>query len=216
MNHARITHIIIFLSARSVRRMPNSSVDRTWTVIDGKWIRVEGGLCVILSFEQLKFFVGVCYSLVGVRSLCVVDYICEGHAVSAYASELVRHSACPRPSTDAPPYHAWTAHVSRSFHWHPLTKVLVSGTFAKRACLDALRQWFMRRACVECSWNTTLYSWLVSDCKWCMRGSCVIRQWFLSPTPPKFGQFLDAQARTNPISAWFVSDSCVIGCVTGP
>jgi hypothetical protein len=56
----------------------------------------------------------------------------------------------------------------------------------------------------------------VSDCKWYMRGSCVIRQWFLPPTPRKIGQFLDAQARTNPICAWFVSDSCVIGCVTGP
>ena len=49
-----------------------------------------------------------------------------------------------------------------------------------------------------------------------MRDSCVIRQWFLSPTPRKIGQFLDAQARTNPICAWFVSDSCVIGCVTDP
>jgi len=59
MNHARITHIIIFLSARSVRPMRNSSVDRTWTVIDCKWIRVVGGLCVILSFEQFNFFSSV-------------------------------------------------------------------------------------------------------------------------------------------------------------
>jgi hypothetical protein len=66
-----------------------------------------------------------------------------------------------------------------------------------------------------CSYASTcaICQWFVSDCKWFVRGSCVIRQWFLPPTPRKIGQFLDAQ---NPICAWFVSDSCVIGCVTGP
>ena len=40
-----------------------------------------------------------------------------------------------------------------------------------------------------------------------MRDSCMIRQWFLPPTPRIFCQFLDAQARTNPICAWFVSNN---------
>ena len=59
------------------------------------------------------------------ESVCVVfassmrDYARDMRrsTVSAYASELVRNRAIPRPSTDAPPsYHAETAHVSRSFH----------------------------------------------------------------------------------------------------
>ena len=115
--------------------------------------------------------------------------------------------------------------TSTFIHWRPTfvsrslrNKVLVRGTFAKRACLDALRQWFMRRACVECSWNTApylldastcgIFQWFVSYLKRYVRGSCVIRQWFLPPIPRKFDQFLDAQARTNlcVICGWFVSD----------
>jgi len=99
-----MNYAYIFVFARSVRRMRNSSVDRTWTVIACKWMCVEGGLCVILSSEL--FEKSVCYSWVGVRSLCVeYAWLCAGHAsaVSAYASELVRNRARPRPSTDAPP-----------------------------------------------------------------------------------------------------------------
>jgi len=98
---------------------------------------VEGGLCVILSFERFKKFPThnlLRYSWVGVRSLCVeYVWLCAGHAsaVSAYASDLVRNSARPRPSTDAPPsHHAWTAHVSRSSR-------------NKSACT-----WNVRKACV--------------------------------------------------------------------
>jgi hypothetical protein len=36
--------------------MRNSSVGRTWTVSDCKWMCVEGGLCVTLSFERFKIF----------------------------------------------------------------------------------------------------------------------------------------------------------------
>ena len=43
------THIFIFV--RSVHYMCNWSVDGTWTIIDCKWMCVEGGLCMILSFE---------------------------------------------------------------------------------------------------------------------------------------------------------------------
>ena len=42
----RMNHAQIFVSARSVRRVRNSSVERTWTVSDCKCMCVEGGLCV--------------------------------------------------------------------------------------------------------------------------------------------------------------------------
>jgi len=132
--------------------------------------------------------VRVRYSCVGVRSLCVeYAWLCARHAsaVSAYASNMVRNCARPRPSTDVPPsYHAWTVLVSRSFHWHPLT-------FAKRACLDALRTW---HSCVGrssnlrgilpriCSYASTcvICKWFVSDCKLYVLGSRVIHAWFVS------------------------------------
>jgi len=123
-HESRTDYAQIFVSVWSSRGMRNSSVDRTWTFSEWKWMCVEAGLCVISSFERLKknsdaqLHVRRCgYSWVGVRSLCV-EYarLCAGHAsaVSGYASELVRNRARPHPSTDAPPsYHAWTAHVSR-------------------------------------------------------------------------------------------------------
>ena len=128
-------------------------------------------------------------------------WLCARHtlAVSAYASELVRNRTRPRPSTDAPrSYHAWTAHVSRSFHWHPLTITYKT----------AHMRWRAR---------------YVSDSSVIVSNMCVIHAWFMrdssvisTPWPPEIiGQFLDAQARTNPICAWFVSNSYVIGCVTG-
>jgi hypothetical protein len=102
------------------------------------------------------------------------------------ASELARNRTRPRPSTDAPrSYHAWTAHVSRSFHWQSRTK---RGTFAKCACSDAFRQWFIRRACVGCSWKTAAYlldcvdvhdmSVIVSD-------TCAVHAWFISDFYPR-------------------------------
>ena len=94
--------------------MRNSSVDRTWTVIKCKWMCIKGGLCLILSFERFKktsdakVCVDVRYLGVGVRTFEIAR-ICARHAsaVSAYALELVRNRARPRPSTDAPiSYHA--------------------------------------------------------------------------------------------------------------
>ena len=55
-HQSRTKHAHIFVSARSVRRIRYSPVDRTWTVIVCKWMCVKGGLCVILSFERLKPF----------------------------------------------------------------------------------------------------------------------------------------------------------------
>jgi len=106
MNHPWITHIF---SARSVRRMRNSSVDRTWTLIDCKWMCVAGYLCVIWVLR---------YSWVGVRSLCVeYAWLYAGHAsaVSAYASELVRSCALHvRPLT----LHLHITHNQRTYHVH--------------------------------------------------------------------------------------------------
>jgi len=160
------------------------------------------------------------YSRVGVRSLCVeYAWLWAGHAsaVSAYASELIQNRARPRPSTDAPPsYHAWTAHVSRSFHWHPLTKVLVCGTFANCACLDALRHWFMRRACVECSRNTTPYLLVcvdVRDISLIVNDTCAVHAWFVSDFCPRHPKNLVNFSRTSThkpnlcvFCKWFVPD----------
>ena len=55
-HESRTNYAQIFVSARSVRRVRNSSVERTWTVSDCKCMCVEGGLCVILSFERFKIF----------------------------------------------------------------------------------------------------------------------------------------------------------------
>ena len=126
--------------------------------------------------------------------------------------------------------HLHITHEPCTYHVYRETNVLVRGTYAKPACLDSLRQWFVRLTCVECSWNNAPYLLVCVDVRhisvirqWLemippplMRDSCVISQWFLPPTPRNFGQFLDAKARTNPICASFVSDSCVIGSVTGP
>jgi len=144
-------------------------------VSDCKWMCVEGGLRVILSLIGSKHFrrVRVRYLWVGVRSLCVeYAWLCAGHvsAVSAYESELVRNRARPRPSSVA---HLHITHEPRTYYVYRGTKVLVRGTFAKRACFDALRRLFMLRACVECSWNTTSCLLVCVD----VRDISVIRQW---------------------------------------
>jgi len=71
-----ITHELrtFFVSTRSVRRMRNSSVDRTWAVTDFKWMCVKGCLCVILSFKRfIKFPTHYCSSVCVIHeSACVV------------------------------------------------------------------------------------------------------------------------------------------------
>jgi len=125
--------------------MHNASVDRTWIVIDCKWMCVESGLCVILSLEQLKKL-GVRYSWVGVHSLCVeYAWLCVGHAsaVSAYASELVRNRARPHPFNDFHIMHEQRTYLvhSTDIHWLLLTKLAYAST-------------------------CTLCHLFVSDCKW--------------------------------------------------
>jgi len=143
---------------------------------------VKGALCVILSFERFKK--NPRYSCVGVRSLCVeYAWLCSGHAsaVSAYASELVRTAHVPCTSTDAPSsYHAWTAHISRSSR-------------NESACT-----WIFREACVfgrapsviHTSAVRRMFQWFVSDCKWYVRGSCVIHAWFVCDFFPRHPEHL--------------------------
>ena len=122
-NHTRVMHIFTFQRGACV-----ICVSHRWTVIDCKWMCVEGGLCVILCFEQFKI-VCVIY-----ESACLVyaSSICD------YARDTRRPSVLIRQT--------WfkTAHVSRLFHWH------------SQACMFG-RPLSVIQACVECSWNTTPY-----------------------------------------------------------
>ena len=114
----------------------------------------------VQKFSDAQLRVSVRNSSVGMRSLCVeYAWLCVGHssAVSAYASEVVRNRARPRSSTDISRMNgALITIIPLTSTDNHLQKVLVRGTFTKRACLDDLCQWFMRRACVECSWNTVV------------------------------------------------------------
>ena len=128
-HESRTNYAHICVSAQSVRRMRNSSVDRTWTVIDCKRMCVKGGLCVILSFEWFKkipthncAFVRVIH-----ESACVV----YASVVIAYASELVRNRALPLT-----PY-LYITHEQRTYHvhstdirWLSLTKLTYASTCA--------------------------------------------------------------------------------------
>ena len=166
----RIIYAHIFVDARSVRRMRNSSVDRTWTVIDCQWMCVEGGLYVILSFERFK---KVC---VIHKSACVV-YASSMHD---YARDTRRPSVLMRLN--------WieTAHV----HVRPLTPHLHI-THEQRT-YHARKE----RKCmyVELSRSVLVWTRFVSD-SWVGRASnvrgilhrtcsyastCAICQWFVS------------------------------------
>ena len=181
MNHARITHRFSFLRGACVvcviRRWNERGPSVIVSVCASKAVCAFFEFWTVQNFSDAQLCVGVRNSCVDVRCLCVeYAWLCAGHAsaVSAYASELVRNRARPRPSTDA---HVHITHEPRTYHVHSADirgkKVLVRGTFTKRACLDALRQWFMRRACVECSWNTAPYLLVCVD----VRDMSVIRQW---------------------------------------
>jgi hypothetical protein len=135
----------------------------------------------------------------------------------------------PRTSTSVHWCPTFISHMNRArITFIPLTTTYKTCLYME--CLRSVRVWTrsVSDSCVGraldvrgilrciCSYASTcaICQWYVGDCKWYVRGSCVICQWFLPPTPRKICQFLDAQARTDPICAWFVSDSCMIGCVT--
>jgi len=94
----------------------------------------------------------------------VYAWLCAEHAstASAYASELVRNR------------------VSRM---NSARITFIPLTFAKRSCFYALRRWFMRRVCVECSWNTSPYLLVcddVHDMSVFVNDTCAVHAWFVS------------------------------------
>jgi hypothetical protein len=72
----------------------NLSVKRTWNVSDCKWMCVEGGLCMILSFERFKLF-----PTHNCASMCVIhESACVVYASSMrdYARDTRRPSVLMR------------------------------------------------------------------------------------------------------------------------
>ena len=130
--------------------MRNSSVERTWTVSDCKWMCVEGGLCVILSFERFKIF-----PTHNCASVCVIhESACVVYASSMrdYARDTRRPSVLMRRNWFETAHvhvrpltpHVHITHEPRTYHVHStdnhLQNLLVRGMFAKCACLNVLRQ----------------------------------------------------------------------------
>jgi hypothetical protein len=182
MNHARITHKFSFLCGACV-----VCVIRWWNkrglsvIVSGCASKVVCAWFWVLNGSNFFFDTQICVyvrnSLVGVRSLCVkYAWLCAGHAsaVSAYALELVRNRARPRPSTDTPrSYHAWTTHVSCLFHWHAHSESACTWNVRKVCVFGLTPSVIHALACVWCSWNTAPYLVVWVD----LRDMSVIRQW---------------------------------------
>jgi len=213
-NCGTIHYAHILVSARSVRRMRNSSVDRTWTAIDRKWMCVKGGLCVILSLERFKNSVCVIH-----ESACVVyasstrDYARD----TRRSTVLMRRNWFKTAHVHVPPLtpHLHITHEQRTYHVYftDVREACVFGRAPSVIYAPGVRRMFVEYYTVFVRMRRPAR--YVRDCKWYvrarfMRDSCVIRQWFLSPTPKTFGQIFDAQARTNTfmcvICEWFVRD----------
>jgi hypothetical protein len=147
MNHARMNYAQIFVCVQSVCRMRNSLVERTWTVCDCKWLWVEGGLCMILSFKWFTIFSTHCVSLCIIHESVSVVY---ASSMPDYARDTCRPSVLMHQNWFETAHvhplmpHVHITHEPCTYHVHSTdmrrTKVLVCGTFAKRACLDALHQ----------------------------------------------------------------------------
>jgi hypothetical protein len=162
------------------------------------WMCVEGGLCVILSFERFKIF-----PTHNCASVCVIhESVCVAYASSM--CDYARDTRWPsvlmcrnwfetthvhvRPLTP----HVHITHEPRMYHVHSTDIHWQSLTFAKRAWLDMLRQWFMRWVCVGCLWNTAPYivrmHWrarYVSDSLVIVSDTCAIHAWFVSDFYPR-------------------------------
>jgi hypothetical protein len=106
---SRTNYEHIFVSARNVSRMRNSSLERTWTVSNCTWMCVEGALCVILSFERFKIS-----PTHNCEAVCVIHesaWVVYASSMRDYARDTNRPSVLMRRN--------WfeTAHV----HVRPLT-----------------------------------------------------------------------------------------------
>jgi len=205
MNHAQITHRFSFLRG-------------AWVIcIICRWIE-HGPLVIVSGCASKADCVWVCVCVIH-ESVCVVDALSMRDYArdTRWPSVLMCRNWFDTAHVHVRPLkpHLHITHKQRTYHIHHGTKMLVCGTFAKRACLDALLQWFMRRACVECLRNTAPYLLVCVDshditvipqqCKWYVPGSCVICQWFLPRTPRKFGQFLNQNhAQTQSVHVLWV------------
>jgi hypothetical protein len=190
MNHAQITHRFSFLRGACV-----VCIIRRWN---------ERGLSVIVSGCESKAVCAWFWVLNGSNaSVCVIhESACVVYVSSMrdYARETRRPSVLMRRN--------WfeTAHVHvrpltplvhithepRTYRVHStdnhLQNLLVRGTFAKRASLDALLQWFLRRACVGYSWNTAPYLLVcvdVRDMSVIVSNTCAVHAWFVSDLYPR-------------------------------
>ena len=198
-HYAQITLIFSFLRVACVVCVIRRCIERGPSLIVSEC--ASKAVCAWFEFWTVK------------KIVCVIHesaFVVHASSMRDYARDTRRPSVVMRRNCFE------TTHV----HVRQLTPTFISRinsarityiplTFLKRACLDALRQWFVRRACVECSWNTTPYllvcvevhdmsvirQWLQMIPARFMRDLCVIGQWFLSPTPQTFGQFLDAQTQ---------------------
>ena len=143
-------------------------------------------------------WVGVCSLCIKYAWLCVSEYVWE-----------------PRMSTSVHWHPTFISRMNstRLFQWHPLT-------VAKRACLEALHQWFMRQACYKCLWNTTTYLLVclhVRDMSVIVNETCIVHAWFMCdslvisvPDTPKIWSISQCTSTHKPnlcvIREWFVRD----------
>jgi len=146
MHESHTNYAHIFVSAWSVRRMHNSSVDGMFFV-SGCASKVVRAWFWLLNGSK-KILVCVIH-----ESACVV----YTWSMRDYQCLCVGIGLKPCTSTDAPPlYHAWTEHVSRLFHWLSLTKLAYASTCA-------ICQWFVS----DCKWyvhcSCVIHAWFVSD-----------------------------------------------------
>jgi hypothetical protein len=117
--------------------MRNSSVERKWTVSDCKCMCVEGGLCVILNFERFKIF--------PTHVIHESAYVVYASNMRDYAQDTRRPSVLMRRNWFETAHvhvrpltpHVHITHEPRTYHVHSTDSC---GTFAKRECLDGLRQ----------------------------------------------------------------------------
>ena len=232
MNHARITHRFSFLRGACVvcviRRWNERGPSVIVSVCASKAVCAFFEFWTVQNFSDAQLCVGVRNSCVGVRCLCVeYAWLCAGHAlaVSAYASELVRNRARPRPSTDAPrSYHAWTAHISRSFHWHPRNESACTWN-VHEACVfgrapSVIHASGVRRMFVE---YCTVFARMrrraryVSDSSVIVSDTCAVHAWFMRdssvisiPDTPKNWSISRRTSTHKPnlcvICEWFVRD----------
>ena len=132
--------------------------------------------------------------------------------------------------------------TSTSVHWRPTFKSRMNRHVSSLSRNESACTWNIRETCVFGRAPSVIHASAVcrmfvkyctvfarmrrraryvSDSSVIVNDTCAVPALFTpdssvisTPTPRTIGQFLDAQARTNSICAWFVSDSCVIGCVT--